>query len=518
MSMPINRLVSSILGIAMIVLLASCQSTRKQTSTSELPTIEKQANVLVLMFDDMRFDTFSYRGGPVNTPNIDSLANQSIRFDFAMSTTGLCSPSRAAFFTGRWGHKTGLDDNVELYHSRVYELAEKEGGILKRAADAGYYVGYVGKWHLGAGGPRKRGAEFVSGKSETVARKLKFRVPRDRLEGIEHYLSGGLDANDEKHQYWQTLPGTYEDTAAATKVRNGQEMLRQASLNDKPFFGVISFNQPHPTYRVPEPYANMFDPSLVKLPDNHAAQRVDKPFAQDGIWWPWHEVSHMSEMDWRKSRAYYYGAIAMVDKAVGEIIETAKEVGLYDDLHIVFVGDQGSMIGEHNLYDKGPYAYDELMRIPLLIKHPEISPKVVNRHVSLIDVVPTLADWMGLKNDGDVDGKNLTSLMREGDNAIADSEDFAIYSYEWYNGAWFGVRAIRDKQFKFVWYPSDDTDELYDLENDPFELNNLAMNADYSMKALEMANKLESELKRIEDPLAERLNFQKQIYKALGDN
>jgi arylsulfatase A-like enzyme len=484
--------------------------THTQVETKKTKT--KKPNVLILMFDDMRFDSFSYRGGDVHTPNIDQLANESVQFNYAMTTTGLCSPSRAAFFTGRWGHTTGLDDNVELYHSRLDSLATSEGGLIKRAADAGYMVGYVGKWHLGAKGPSLRGAEFVTGKSETVPRKLKPRVPRDRKQGIKHYQAGGLDEGNEKHQYYKTLTGTYDDTHAAEKVRNGQKMLRKASTDKRPFFGVISFNQPHPAYQVPEPYASMYSPESIELPKNFGSKRINKPMAQDENWWPWHDVSHMSELDWRKSRAHYYGAIALVDRAVGEIIDTAKALGIYDDLHIVLVGDQGSMIGEHDLFDKGPYAYDELMRIPLLIRQPNLPSKVINRHVSLIDVAPTLSELMSLPEDGAVHGRSLTPLMQKGDSAISDDLDMSLYAYEWYNGAWFGVRALRNKDYKFVWYPSDDTDELYDLAKDPFELNNLAQNPKYRTIALNMADKLESELLRVEDPSAEKLQFQKQIY------
>ena len=177
-------LIKASLSCFTLLAMLSCSSSTSSDVRIADKLTNKKPNVLVLMFDDMRFDTFSYRGGPVNTPNIDELASQSTRFNYAMSTTGLCSPSRAAFFTGRWGHKTGLDDNVELYHSRVHSLSLQEGGLIKRAADAGYMVGYVGKWHIGAKGPRLRGAEFVTGKSETVPRKLKPRVPRDREQGL----------------------------------------------------------------------------------------------------------------------------------------------------------------------------------------------------------------------------------------------------------------------------------------------------------------------------------------------
>ena len=123
---------------------------------------------------------------------------------------------------------------------------------------------------------------------------------------------------------------------------------------------------------------------------------------------------------------------------------------------------------------------------------------------------------MSLPDDGDVDGHSLVPLMEQGDSAITDEQDFSLYAYEWYNGAWFGIRAIRDKDFKFVWYPSDDTDELYNLKEDPLEMTNLAKDPNYRKVALRMANRLEEELIRIKDPSSEKLNFQKQTYMELN--
>jgi len=480
---------------------------------SKLKEVEKKPNVLVLMFDDMRFDTFSYRGGPVNTPNIDQLAAESTRFDNAMSTTGLCSPSRAAFYTGRWGHKTGLDDNVELYSTRLAELDLKEGGLLRRASKSGYLVGHVGKWHLGARGTELRGVEIdLAHGHESRKRYSRVYTPYAKVSQVEGYYEGKLDNNNEKHEYYKTLEGGYKDTNAYKKVVAGKKMLKQMAQDDRPFFGVVSFNQPHPAYRVPEPYASMFDPKTVALPKNHLAKRIHKPLAQDGIWWPWHDVGHMNDMDWRKARSFYYGAISMVDDMVGELIQTAKDEGIYDDLHIVLLGDQGSMLGEHSLYDKGPYAYDELMRMPLLIKNPSVAPKVVTRQVSLLDVTPTLSNWMGLASDGDVDGHSLIPLMEQGDKAEAGQPDTALYAYEWYNGAWFGIRAIRTPEFKFVWNPGDNRDEFYDLRNDPYELVNQVNNKKYKAERKMMVALLMDELARVEDPSLKKLEYHAKPY------
>lgn len=466
---------------------------------------KKRDNVLILFFDDMRFDSFSYRGGPVSTPNIDALAAESTRFDMAMTTTGLCSPSRAALFTGRWGHRTGLDDNVELWHSRLSELNPEEGGIIKRAVDQGYFVGYVGKWHLGAKGPQIRGAEFVESFSADTNAAIRPYTPYGGLKRNEEYQAGNLDGNNEKLDYYQNLAGKYEDTAAYDKVKNAKVMFEKAATDERPFFGVVSFSQPHPPYRVPEPYASMFDPQTVEVPINHLAERNGKPLAQEYPFWPWHDVSHLTDEDWLKMRTHYYGAIAMIDRAVGEIVESAKAQGIYDDLHIVLLGDQGSMLGEHQLYDKMAYAYDELMRIPLLVRDPDLEPRIVNRHVSLLDIPATIADWMDLPEDGPEDGISLIPLMEEGDQAVSDNDDNAIYAYEWYNGSWFGVRAIRTPDYKYVFNPADSRDELYDLNRDPGEMKNLINDKELADVRDRLRSKLLKKLEKLDDPASERL-------------
>lgn len=288
-------------------------------------------------------------------------------------------------------------------------------------------------------------------------------------------------------------------------------MLSQMANDERPFFGVISFNQPHPAYRVPEPYASMFNPSELELPSNHLVKRINKPMAQGAVWWPWHDVGHMSDMDWRKARAHYYGAIAMVDRIIGELIQQAKEEGIYDDLHIVLLGDQGSMLGEHTLYDKGPYAYDELMRMPLLIKDPDIAPRVVKRQVSLIDVTPTLTEMMHLETEEDYDGHSLIPLMLEGDKAEEGQADTALYAYEWYNGSWFGIRAIRTPEYKFVWNHGENLDELYDLKR-PREVANLINDQRYANVRSDMVKLLISELKRTEDPALTKLEYHANHY------
>ncbi|MCK0129289.1 sulfatase-like hydrolase/transferase [Erythrobacter sp. F6033] len=501
----------AVLGAFALTSCATLANGQSAEATSQEAAEEEKPNILILFFDDLRFDSFSYRGGPVPTPNIDALAAESTRFDMAITTTGLCSPSRAALFTGRWGHRTGLDDNLGLWTSRLNDMNPEEGGFLRDAADSGYYVGYVGKWHLGERGPQIRGAEFAKLDAEVTA-GIKPYTPYAGLEIIRGYNSGARDAGGEKHQYYQTTAGGYEDTPAAEKVHDGQELIRNAARRGEPFLGVVSFQQPHPPYRVPEPYASMFDPAEIALPSNFGAARKNKPLAQEYAYWPWHDVGHMTETDWRESRAKYYGAVAMIDRAVGDLIRTAKEEGIYDDLHIVFLGDQGSMIGEHGLYDKAAYAYDELMRIPLLMRDPDAKPGVVNRHVSLIDIPATLFDWMKLTPSKPIDGRSLAGVI-DGSSALTGPDD-ALYAFEWYNGAWFGLRAIRTPEHKYVWNPGDSRDELYDLVTDPGEVTNLISSREHADVVRQLRGRLLDRLEAIEDPSAKKLqSFIERTYK-----
>lgn len=469
--------------------------------------LSDQPNVLILFFDDMRFDSFSYRGGPVDTPNIDALASESVQFNTAITSTGICSPSRAALFTGRWGHRTGVDDNVQLWHSQVFGLRPDDGGLLRRAKDAGYYVHFVGKWHIGNNGPVERGAEFDPSYSEKLVPRKRFYTPYETQSQVDRYNAGERDKNGEKNEYWTTLPGGYEDAPDYHKVKDGMAMIRSAAEQDKPFFGVVSFNQPHPAYRVPEPYASLYDPADVVLPVNHEASLANKPLGHRGVYWPWHDTGHMTEADWRQARAHYYGAISMVDDYIGDLVKTAKEAGVYDDLKIIFLGDQGSMIGEHGLFDKGPYAYDELMRMPLLIRDPDVDAKSVNHHVSMLDIAPTMAEWMDLQPDGAVDGRSLNALMKSPNGQGYAGPDGALYRFEWYVGSWFGIRAWRTHDLKYVFNAGDSVDELYDLKADPGEVTNLIDDPAYAERMQDLKIALEAELVRIEDPILETYQY-----------
>lgn len=469
--------------------------------------IDRSKNVLLLLFDDLRHDTFSFAGSPARTPHIDSLKRESTCFSCACTTTGLCSPSRAALFTGRWGHRTGLDDNCHVWHSRLIEMNSGHTTLIEWARDKGYFVGYFGKWHLGPDGPIRRGAHSFSAQGfERWANRPTKMPDFDRIK--RYYEKDRTFA--QKPEYYGTREGSYRDTRTREMVAQGIEFLQEAAREDRPFFLTVSFNAPHPPYVVPKPYDAMYDHQQIALPASLHESTADKPKYQRDVLWPWHDVGHMSDADWRKLRAHYYGFVTLVDRAVGEILKTFEQQGLSDSTLVVLAGDQGSMLGEHTLYDKGPYCYDELMRIPLLIRAPGMRGREVARHVSLLDVNQTLVEWMGLRpSTPNVDSRSLLPLMRQGDQGW-NTGDEAFYRYEWYNGSWYGIRAVRTPHYKYCWNPAG-LDELYDLQNDPHEMQNLVSQKAHQGSVRALQKRLLDHLRRTQDSAQKRLEAEMKL-------
>lgn len=466
------------------------------TNKQEAPK-QKKKNVILILVDDMRLDMAGYAGGIARTPNLDALRDESVEFTSACTTTGLSSPSRAALFTGRYGHRTGLDDNTDLWHSRLMTLAKEHTTIYEWANKKGYNTGYFGKWHVGFISPADRGAnEFVGSYREL----LQTKPERPNFEGIKRYYDT-TKTFDEKPEYYSTQKVDYKKTESKKQVDLGIKFLKQSEGDKRPMFLTVSFHTPHPAYSVPAPWNKMYDYTKIQLPESFKDKKKGTEFHHD-VMWPWMNIGHMSEDDWKKTISYAMGTMTMFDQALGELIAEIKKQGLWDNSMIIFASDQGSMLAEHNLYDKGPYAYEGLMRIPLLVKMPGVSHKKVNHQVSLIDLNQTMVEFMGLKpKQKNVDSRSLIPLIKNGDEAWKNVPDEAFYRYEWYNGRWFGVRAIRTPDFKYCFNPAG-SDELYDLKNDPNELNNQINNAAYKEKLSYLRSRLMDHLKQTDDKQA----------------
>jgi arylsulfatase A-like enzyme len=429
----------------------------------------ERRNILLIYMEQFQHDVASFAGGPARTPNLEKLAAEATNFRTACTTTALCSPARAALFTGRLGHRTSLDDNCHGWHSPVIALDLKQTTLIEWLRRKAYFTGYFGKWHLGADGPIRRGVDrFPESGFERPRHpgktKPDFNLTKPYYEKGRTFM--------EKPGFYRTAPGDYETSPTYHIAQAGRTFLEEASKTDKPFFLGLSFYAVHPPYDVPKPCSEMYPGQRVELPVNVHDRFENKPAYQADVMWPFHDTGHMTDDDWRRSIAFYRGFVTMLDHGLGQVFDGLRANGFADNTLVVVLADHGDMNGAHNRYDKGPYSYDEVMRIPLLVRWPGASPRHITRHVHSMDLNQTIVEWAGLAPDiPNLDSRSLRPLIEHG-NRGWNTPDEAFYRYEWYNGLWFGIRAIRTPEFKYCFNPGG-IDELYDLRKDPGELTNL---------------------------------------------
>lgn len=258
------------------------------------------------------------------------------------------------------------------------------------------------------------------------------------------------------------------------------EMLEGFAEEQCSFFLAVSDFAPHPPFAVPPPYDTCVDPGEIKLSGN--CQPGEEALLPRMIV-AWRksivERRDLSPGALRRLWAHYLGLCRLMDHNFGRIRDALHRLGLAESTDVVFLSDHGEMLGSHGLLHKGPYFYREQMRIPLLAAGPGIpAGKEIDPVVSLVDVLPTVAERLGRPVPGDLDGRSLLPLMRG--EGFWDRE--AVFAENHRNikalgGGPYPGRAVFSERWKYHWHP-DDRDELYDLESDPGEMVNLAGSRD----------------------------------------
>lgn len=467
-------------------------------------------NVLFIISEQTQHDICSFAGGPAKTPSLERLAADATMFTTACTTTGLCSPSRSCMFTGKLGHRTGMDDNGLMWHSRLSGLDMKYTTLIEWAHAAGARVGYFGKWHLGPDGPIYRGADAypADGFMREALKHAGKSDPKPNFSVTQKYYPrwNSDDAPKtwkDKPQYWSTDPQGYEQSSGHMTSSQAVKFLQELP-GDKPFFLTVSYREVHPPYKVPAPYNTMYDPEKITLPASLYDTFAGKPPYQNDIMWPFHDTGHLSEDDWRKIIAFEHGSLAVLDRAIGEVLDALDKSGERENTLVIYTSDHGDMLGAHNRFDKGPYCYEEIMRVPLLVSMPGASAKRVERSISTIDIPATIVDWMGWKPDQPpVDSVSLLPLCQKGAGA-REGADQIFYRYEWYNGLWFGIRAVRTPDYKYAFNPAGQ-DELYDLRKDKAEIRNLVDEPEFAAIIADLRARLLAHLQSVGDPQALRL-------------
>jgi N-acetylglucosamine-6-sulfatase len=417
-------------------------------------------NIVVILMDDLRWDDLGCAGHPfVQTPRIDRIAREGALFRNAFATTPLCSPSRASFLTGRYPHSHGVTDNTD--RSALSHRLLTFPLLLQRA---GYETGYVGKWHMGNDDSRRPGFDYwVS------------------VKGQGTYLDPELNVDGE----------TVKATGYVTDLFNDRAVAFLRWPRTKPFLLFVAHKAVHPDLtqfadgRLSDPSAGTFVPAErhktlyagrpVPRRPNVADDLAGKPALRrpvEGL--PPLGPTTGTDDETVRNRLR---VLAAADEGVGRIFEALEQTGKLDETLVVFTSDHGYFYGEHGLSVERRLAYEEAIRIPLLMRYPPLirAGTTIAPIVLSLDLAPTLLDLGGASISSDLDGRSLVPLL-----SGRSRSPRTAFLVEYFSDTVFprvrnmGYQAVRTDHHKYIHYTElTGMDELYDLSSDPFELRNL---------------------------------------------
>ncbi len=419
---------------------------------------QPKPNFIIFLTDDQRWDDMSCAGNPIiKTPNMDRIAAKGILFRNSFVTHSLCTPSRATLLSGKYSHSNGVISNEEIDVPGISAGWREQPLFVDYLRDAGYQTCYIGKAHDGS------------------------KIIKNHFD---YYL--GFDGQGTYNE--MKLPdfdGKAKKEKGHTTDRIGQRALTYLSKHRKgPFCLIVGFKAPHIPYQPASRFKNLYkDVDFIK-PDSWNISTKNKSKAVNN-------ASFAKDMNFVRSR---YQMLAGVDEAVGGVLDYLVKENLAKDTMVIHTSDNGFFHGEFRLRNKR-LMYEPSIRIPMLLSYPRLIPQNIKRDemVLLMDIAPTLLDFAGVKIPSDMHGKSWKPfLMGE---AKEFRQDFYYAYYQQMNKPQFKApasRGIRTEKWKLIEYPIlskwSDTDdsqseyELYNLQEDPAELKNLALNPEYSDK------------------------------------
>ncbi len=437
-------------------------------------------NILLVLSDDIRWNALGCMGHPhIKTPHIDALAEQGMLFENSFCTTSLCSPSRGSILSGLYAHAHGVTNNFTEY-------PEDMPTFPRQLQAGGYETAYLGKYHMGEDNdePRPGFDYFVTHK------------------GQGQYFDTEFNFNGKGRK---VVKGYY--TTVVTDM--AEQWIKQRST-EKPWMLMIGQKAPHSFY-FPEPkYEHAFDHVEINYPHS-AFELSDKPdwlkkrlTTWHGIYGPifeWRkdfpDTSAAGVLDFQNMVRAYMGTILSLDDSMGRLVQLLKERGEFDNTVIIFMGDNGLLEGEHGMVDKRTM-HEASIRVPLVIRYPGLNsgkPRRVAAQVLTTDIAPTLCELAGVKPPEKTHGRSMVSLLNGSDDQWRKAWLYH-YNYEKQFPYTPNIRGIRTDRWKLVRYPHGDggpdrhLGELYDLQNDPMESQNLIQRVEHKTMVEQLSKQL----------------------------
>jgi len=472
-------------------------------------------NILFITADQHRADAMGFLKPEISTPHLDRLAADGTHFSACITPGYVCQPARASMLTGLLPLVHGVRDNgIDL------PPATGGNGFAARLAGRGYDTAFFGKAHFSTkatfaatGTPEDRfnGALYEQGwtgpymgfqhvnlaavghfhKDRPSTRPLvghweRWFVERGHDEEALRLWAQSVDPGHGTAQTWESaLPVAWH---SSTWIADRTIDWLAARENDRPFCLWASFPDPHHPFDCPLPWSRLHRPDELPLP-RHRAMDLDRrpwwhraslegtPALKDPVLRKFREqgsrMERQSDAQLAEMTANYYGMISLVDHSVGRILEALSHHGLDGNTYVVYASDHGDMMGNHGLYLKGPTPYEDLLRVPLIVRGPGVAAgATVAEPVSTLDLAPTFLEWSGAGKPDDMHGTSLDALC-QGRDAPRD----AAYS-EWHVdasrcGVPLHLHTVRTRHAKLTVEELSGAGELYDLRTDPDEMDNL---------------------------------------------
>jgi uncharacterized sulfatase len=461
------------LGAAGLVSAAGLSGGRWATSST------KPRQVIVILGESVRADMLNcYRKTGLRTPNLDRLASQGIRFERAYDCQPVCAPARSCLWTGLYPHTNGVWANS-------MPLGDTTHTIGQHLHDRGVHCAFVGKWHLdgfdyfGTGKPAPGWDPRYWYDMRDYLTELS---PEDRVRS-RHIATG----ND---PHW-----TAEDCYAHRCTNRAVDFI--SKHKDEDYLFVIAYDEPHDPCLCPKEYSDSYKGFIFPSSPNVDDPLLMKPTEQR-IW----ANGRLTQKQPPIESHQYFGSHTFVDHEIGRVLDEIDRSA--PDALVVYTADHGVFLESHRLTDKGPAMYDEITRIPFIVKWPGVAPaKTVCSHpISHIDVSGTIMEYFGFEVPKTMEGSTMLATFKD-PRVSSRSEVFLEWGRYEVDHDGFGalqpIRCVCDGHYKLAIHLLT-SDELYDLQDDPAEMNNLIDLPAHAGKRNELHDKLLNWMNVTRDP------------------
>ncbi len=446
----------------------------------------EKLNVLFIISDDLTATAVSsYENQACHTPNIDRLASEGIRYTRAYCQYPVCGPSRASFMFGYYPNATGtygyVSGRENVGDRKSWSQLFKENGWFTARVSKIYHMGVPIDIETGSDGTddeaswteryNSQGPEWkAEGEAELVQNNPYGLKPR---QGGNVMTIVKADGDDLAHSDGKT-------------AQKATELIRQHK--NEPFFLAVGFVRPHVPFVAPKAYFEPYPYQQVVLPPKVENDWDDIP--PRGINYVTSVNGQMSEEQEKKAVAAYYASVSYMDAQVGKVLNTLKEEGLENKTIVIFTSDHGFHLGEHRFWMKVSL-HEESVRVPLIIKVPGKKPAVCHSFAELLDLYPTVAELAGLHYSRHLQGKSLVKTLDDPEHHVRDAA-FSVTQ----GGKSF---LLRTSKWAYIQYDEDAGSgiELFDMEYDPKQFNNVANNPQYRQIVAEFQDRLKSKLAEI---------------------